>query len=190
MPIPETIAHVYQNALTTLFTTTTPISICYWLGDSAPRWRTPDQRYWSGDSAQRWRAPDHRYWSGDSAQRWRVSRNGAPQAEPPCLFRRAPPFRCERSEQAEPPTFTTSKILRNPQPSPIAHPRKKKRSPRIFGNRVVRRAICDLRCTTSQIANRKSQIGLSSSRHVSSPRPSRSSRARNRCPWRNRPGRG
>ena len=164
MPIPETIAHIYQNALTTLFTTTTPISICYWLEDSAQRWRTPDQRYWSGDSAQR----------------WRVSRNGAPQAgrkkgemgggvgravagffslaaHLPCSLRRAPPFRCERSEQAEPPTFTTSKILRNPQPSPIAHPRKKN-GPREFSGTVggLQGTTCDLRLTMHDFANRKS----------------------------------
>ena len=187
MPIPETIAHVYQNALTTLFTTTTSISICYWLGDSAQRWRTPDQRYWLGDSAQRWRAPDHRYWSGDSAQRWRVSRNGAPQAgrkkgemgggvgravagffslaaHLPCSLRRAPPFRCERSEQAAPPLPIPAsptipqnfagKILRNPQ----AYPHKKN-GPRGFPGTVlydVRFATYDARLRKSQIANRKS----------------------------------
>ena len=166
MPIPETIAHVYQNALTTLFTTTTSISICYWLGDSAQRWRTPDQRYWLGDSAQR----------------WRVARNGAPQAGRrrgrwaaaggvplPDSFPSPPISPVPSGEPHHSAANAVSK--RNPQPSPqakfcgtpnhtLSRTRAKKTVPENLREPLVvckvRRAICDLRCTTSQIANRKS----------------------------------
>ena len=173
MPIPETIAHVYQNALTTLFTTTTSISICYWLGDSAQRWRTPDQRYWLGDSAQR----------------WRVARNGAPQAGRrrgrwaaaggvplPDSFPSPPispvpsggPHHSAAnavSKRNPLPVLTiptipqnfAGKILRNPQPHPIAHPRKKngpRESPGTVGG--LQGTTCDLRLTMHDFANRKS----------------------------------
>ena len=126
--------------------------------------------------------------SSKKNQRWRVSRNGAPQAgrkkgeigggvgravagffslaaHLPCSLRRAPPFRCERSEQAEPPacsdephhsTKFCGQIFAEPPTTPYRAPAQKKRSPRISGNRVVRRAMCDLRCTMHDFANRKS----------------------------------
>ena len=56
----------------------------------------------------------------------------------------------------------------------------------------LRLTIYDARLRKSQIVHRKSSnvLSLSSSRRALSPRPSRSSRARSRCPWRNRSGRG
>ena len=130
----------------------------------------------------------------------------------PCSLRRAAPFRCERSEQAEPPAYSggphhsakfCSQNFAEPPTTPY-HAPAKKNGPREFPGTV---GFCDLRLATydlrmyhrpetidhrpfSKIVNRTSQIGISSSPLSSSPRPSRSSRARSRCPWRNRSGRG
>ena len=86
----------------------------------------------SGDSAQRWRvarngARHHNYKGIGGGETWRTLRRRLPPAPiSPCFLRRAPPFRCERSEQAEPPTITTQV---SPRKSQIANRPRKKRPP-------------------------------------------------------------
>ena len=62
----------------------------------------------------------------DFAETMTLRRRLPPPPISPCFLRRAPPFRCERSEQAEPPTITTQV---SPRKSQIANRPRKKRPP-------------------------------------------------------------
>ena len=114
---------------------------------------------------------------GDSAQRWRVARNGArtridrsmgggetwitlrrrlpPPPISPCFLRRAPPFRCERSEQAEPPTITTQV---SPRKSQIPNRPRKKRPPFREALGIHRINVLLIFNTSQRIANVLSRI--------------------------------
>ena len=88
--------------------------------------------------------------AGRRRGRWAAREKAPVTARPnpppisPCSLRRAPPFRCERSEQAEPPAYPggphhsakfCSQNFAEPPTTPYRAPAKKKRSPGISGNR-------------------------------------------------------